>query len=215
MKNHILWDLDGTITDPKEGIFKCIQYALEKFGVTPPSADSLDWCIGPPLTLCFRQLAPNSTEDEVNLLIDFYRERFAVTGLYENKLYPQIKEILSEVAKTKKQLLATSKPHIFANRIMNHFELSQYFQQIYGSELNGERSDKSELIAYILKLEKISPEDVYMIGDRKHDIIGAKNNGVESIGVTWGYGGREELLAAEADLIFDNPTDLQAFLLSK
>ena len=213
MKNHVLWDLDGTLTDPKEGIIKCVQYALEKFGVTPPAGATLEWCIGPPLHDTFKQLAPIATADEIQILINLYRERFATTGLYENKLYPQISELLAELAKTKKQYLATSKPHMFASRIINHFEISQYFQQVYGSELDGQRSDKAELIAYILQQEKISPEDVYMIGDRKHDVIGAKKNNVECIGVTWGYGGREELLAAETDLIFDSPLELKNFLL--
>ena len=191
MKNHILWDLDGTLTDPKEGIIKCILYALEKFGVTPPIPNTLEWCIGPPLQDSFKQLVPTATKDEIDILINLYRERFATTGLYENKLYPLIVEIVADLAKTKKQYLATSKPHLFASRIMNHFELSQYFQQVYGSELDGQRSDKTELIAYILQQEKISPDDVYMIGDRKHDIVGAKKNKVTSIGVTWGYGFRE------------------------
>jgi phosphoglycolate phosphatase len=214
MKNNILWDLDGTLTDPKEGIIKCIQYALEKFGLTTPADSTLDWCIGPPLHESFKQLAPSSSKDEIDLLVNYYRERFAGTGLYENKIYPVISEVLAELSQSKKLFLATSKPHIFANRILIHFEIAKYFHKVYGSEISGERSDKAELIEYILKQEKLDPENVYMIGDRRHDVIGAKKNKVESIGVTWGYGGREELLSSEADIIFDNPTDLKNFLLS-
>jgi phosphoglycolate phosphatase len=213
MKNHIFWDLDGTITDPKEGIIKSIQYALEKFGKSTPPFESLTWCIGPPLYDSFPQLVPGSTKEDVLKLVSFYRERFSGIGLYENRLYREIGETLRQLEQTKKQYLATSKPHIFANRILNHFELSPFFKKIYGSELSGVRSDKAELIAFMLEQENISPDDVYMIGDRKHDIIGAQKNKVTSIGLTWGYGGREELTEAGADFIFETPTALKEFLL--
>lgn len=213
MKNYILWDLDGTLTDSKEGIIRCIQYALETFGMTPPPFESLSWCIGPPINETFRSLAPMASEEEVLKLVGLYRERFAPTGLYENRVYPFVVDILLKMKETRKQFLATSKPHIFANRIMVHFELATYFNRIFGSELSGERSNKADLIKYILDQEKISPDDVFMIGDRKHDIIGAKANGIASLGVTWGYGGRPELHEAGADHIFDAPQDLKTFLL--
>lgn len=213
MKNYLLWDLDGTLTDPKIGILTCIQYALQKFGLTAPPFESLIWCIGPPLYESFPRLAPGTTKDEVDLLVSFYRERFATLGLYENKVYPEIQPMLAELSKTKKQFLATSKPHLFANRILNHFELADYFQRIHGSELSGERSDKGELIKYILEKENIPANETYMIGDRKHDIIGAKKNNMTSIGVAWGYGGKDELQEAGADIIVESPIELKRFLL--
>ena len=213
MKNYILWDLDGTLTDPKEGIIKCLQYALEKFGLTSPPFESLTWCIGPPLFHTFHQLAPGVSDTDVLKLVDLYRERFVHLGMYENRAYPFMVDILMEMKNSRKQFLATSKPHLFANRILIHFEMASYFQRVFGSELSGERSDKGELIKYILDEEKVLPEDVFMIGDRKHDVLGAKKNNVTSIGVTWGYGGRPELQEAGADYIFDAPQDLKAFLL--
>lgn len=215
MKNHLLWDLDGTLTDPKEGILLSIQYALEKFGITPPPIDSLTWCIGPPLYESFPQLVPGSSNADVLKMVDLYRERFSVTGLYENKVYPFIGKMLAELSQDKKQFLATSKPHLFARKILDHFKLSSHFQKIHGSELSGERSNKADLIAYILKEENIPADDAFMIGDRKHDIIGAKKNGVTSIGITWGYGSRQELEENGADFIFATPENLKNFLLTK
>lgn len=214
MKNYILWDLDGTLTDPKEGILRCIQYALEKVGLSTPPLESLTWCIGPPLADSFYQLSPGASKTEVNLLINHYRERFSTHGIYENRAYPFIADILGEMKNSKKQFLATSKPHMFANRILNHFEIAMYFTGVFGSELDGQRSDKAELIEYILKKENIAPEDVFMIGDRKHDVIGALKNNVTSIGITWGYGGMPELQEAGAHHIFESPADLKAFLMT-
>ncbi len=213
MKKYILWDLDGTLTDPKEGILRCILYALEKLGLQSPPLESLTWCIGPPLHDSFHQLAPNSQPEDIVKLIAFYRERFTHLGLYENKLYPFIVDILSDLKQTKKHYLATSKPHLFANRILNHFELSHYFDGVFGSEMNGDRSDKADLIEHILKKEKISTDDVYMIGDRKFDILGAKKNNIKSIGIAWGYGSAVELHSAGADHIFESPQHLKDFLL--
>jgi phosphoglycolate phosphatase len=209
---NVLWDLDGTLTDPKLGIIQCIQFALRKFGREVPALDQLLWCIGPPLYESFPCLVPGSSHQDVLTLVDLYRERFADVGLFENELYPGIPELLGELGAHKKHFLATSKPHIFARRILTHFNLSQFFAGIHGSELNGDRCDKGELIEYVLKNEGLDRKQTVMIGDRKHDIIGAKKAGLIGVGITWGYGSPNELKDAGADFIFSNLPDLRDFL---
>lgn len=208
---NILWDLDGTLTDPKEGIIGCIQYALQKAGHFAPPMDELLWCIGPPLYESFPKLVPGSSREAVLQLVDLYRERFASVGMFENKVYPDIPELLAKLQTGQKHFVATSKPHLFARKILSHFGLSSYFRVIHGSEMSGERSDKGELIQFILKTESLGPESTMMIGDRKHDIIGAKKSGLKSIGVTWGYGSHEELKEIGADYIFSRPNDIGLF----
>ncbi len=213
MKKSILWDLDGTLTNPKIGIVACIQYALASAGRAVPDGDKLLWCIGPPLHQSFLQLAPGASDAEAWKLVEFYRKRFAEVGLFENEIYPGITELLA-VLHQKQNYVATSKPHIFASKIISHFDLTSYFVKVYGSELDGLRSDKAELIQYILACESIDKGEVLMIGDRKYDILGAKKSGICSVGITWGYGSRTELETAGADYIFDEPHELQKFLLS-
>lgn len=210
---NILWDLDGTLTDPKVGILTSIRYALEGRGYSAPPMDDLIWCIGPPLQESFATLVPTADPTEIDALIAKYRERFSVVGLFENELTPGIVSVL-ELLKTRRHYLATSKPHVFAKRILTHFNLAPYFAAIHGSELNGERSDKGDLIRHILATENLDPQECVMIGDRKHDIQGAKKaGGIVSIGVLWGYGSRTELESAGADHIFDSPQVLAEFLL--
>jgi phosphoglycolate phosphatase len=209
---HILWDLDGTLTDPKFGIIQCIQYALEKFGIEPPPLEQLFWCIGPPLYESFPKLVPDASREEILTLVDLYRERFGDIGMYENEVYPGISDLLNELQLEQKHYVATSKPHVFAKKILSHFNLIQYFSVVHGSELSGVRSDKGELIKFILESESLDPNKTVMIGDRKHDIIGAKKVGMMSIGITWGYGSREEHQEAGADYIFSTPQELGKFL---
>ncbi len=209
MKPHILFDLDGTLTDPAEGITRCIQYALEKAGHPVPGKQELLPWIGPPLDESFGAYVPKGNPQA---LVALYRERFADVGLYENKVYPGIKELLESLHVDKKLYLATSKPHFFAKKILEHFGLAHYFTAIHGSELSGERTDKGELIQYLLKTENLQAQDCLMIGDRKHDTIGAKKNGILSVGVLWGYGPREELVEARADHIFATTQELGTFL---
>lgn len=210
MKN-ILWDLDGTLTDPKVGIVRCIQYALTEFGKPAPHESDLLWCIGPPLQNSFRKLVPDSTEIEAWKLVEKYRERFSKFGLYENSVYPGIQKCLRSLT-NRRNFVATSKPRLYASKIVEYFNLSQLFFKVYGSELDGTLSDKADLIKFILLSENIDSSDAFMIGDRKHDIIGAKAVGVKSIAVTWGYGDLQELEDAGADYIFNDPADLEKFL---
>jgi phosphoglycolate phosphatase len=205
---NILFDLDGTLTDPQPGITRSIQYALEKLGKPVPVVDDLLWCIGPPLQASLRKmLGPDADKAETALSI--YRERFKEVGKFENKVYPGIPETLTGLNQIGFNLfVATSKPYIFTNEIMAHFGLLHFFKKVYGSELDGGLADKGELIAFILKKEGLPAKNTMMVGDRSHDIIGAKKHGVYSLGITYGYGTKEELVRAGADYIVDSPQEI-------
>lgn len=212
MRKNIFFDLDGTLTDPQEGIIRCIQFALEKVGQPAPSAPELIWCIGPPLHESFARLVPAASEEEVWKFVGYYRERFATVGMFENGVYPGIAELVEGLARRHTLFVATSKPEVFATKIMNHYGLAKHFRRVYGSELDGTRSDKGELIGYLLTEEKILPADALIIGDRKHDVLGAKKAGILSVGVTWGYGSDEELRAAGANFIVKDLPSLERLL---
>ncbi|HEY9804743.1 MAG TPA: HAD family hydrolase [Leptolyngbyaceae cyanobacterium] len=205
----ILFDLDGTLTDPKLGITRCIQYALVELGYPPPEADELLWCIGPPIQESFSQLLQTCDHDVLKEAIALYRRRYSTIGLWENTLYPQIPETVKEIRFAGyKTFVATSKPHIYANQIIEYFGLSSLFDGVYGSELDGTRVVKGELIDYILVTENLLSADVVMVGDRKHDIIGAKLHNITAIGVTYGYGTEEELKTHGADKIAHSPEEI-------
>jgi phosphoglycolate phosphatase len=206
---ELLFDLDGTLTDPFIGITKCIQSALLGLGYPAPSADSLAWCIGPPLKKSFEKLLGSNNDDLLEKAILGYRERYTLTGIFENTVYNGVEYMLKDLNNLGFSLrIATSKPSVFANRIIDHFSLTRYFQSVDGSELDGTRSDKAELIAHILERDAIVPTDAIMIGDRKHDIIAARKNGIIPIGVLWGYGSVDELKEAGAQLCISSPQDL-------
>ncbi|MEH1900165.1 MAG: HAD family hydrolase [Nostoc sp.] len=214
LSSAILFDLDGTLTDPKLGITGCIQYALSELGYKPPDADQLHWCIGPPLKDSFSQLLKTLDDTVIEQAISLYRRRFATIGLFENFLYPQIPEILKAIRFAGyKTFVATSKPYIYARQIIEYFGLSLLFDDVYGSELNGTRSIKGDLIHHILLTEKLLASTVVMVGDRSHDIIGAKHNYIASIGVTYGYGTEEELKAHGADFIAHSPSDIPRLII--
>lgn len=204
----IYFDLDGTLTDPKIGITRSIQYALDKLGHPKiPTEDELTWCIGPPLRASFTQLLGN--EDSSDLAVSLYRERFADIGIYENSIYGDIADILTALARPGRRLfVATSKPGVFAERIIDHFGLRHHFERVFGSELDGTRSDKTRLLEYALKETSVDPSRAVMIGDRSHDIVGARNNGMSAIGVLYGYGSREELTEAGALHVCARPRGL-------
>lgn len=211
---YILFDLDGTLTDPKIGITKSIDYALSYFDIKTDNLDDLCKFIGPPLTNAFKEFY-GFNDEQVTTAIFKYRERFSDVGLYENEVYNGIKVLLNNLKLENKTLiLATSKPATFANRILEHFGLSKYFTFVSGSELDGTRTEKSEVIAYALEQNNITElSKVIMIGDRKHDIIGAKKCGIDSIGILYGFGNREELEEAGADFIFESVESLSENLL--
>ncbi|MDO4223240.1 MAG: HAD-IA family hydrolase [Acinetobacter sp.] len=196
----LLIDLDGTLTDPKIGITQSVRYALAK--LQHPIADdvNIDWVIGPPLKASLAQLLNTQDDHLAEQALAAYRERFADVGLFENTPYPHVKQTLASLQQRSYRLfLATAKPTVYATRIMQHFEFAPYFTAMYGSELTGERTNKGDLIAYILQQEQLSADDCVMIGDREHDILGAKRHGIASIGVTYGYAQDDELQQAHAD----------------
>jgi phosphoglycolate phosphatase len=213
LSRTVLFDLDGTLTDPKPGITRCIQYALSELGYKPPDANELHWCIGPPLKSSFSQLLQTSDDTLLEEAILLYRSRFSTIGLFENSLYPQIPETLKIIRAAGYQtFVATSKPQIYAARIIEYFDLAPFFDGVYGSELDGNRSVKGDLISYIIDMESLLTSTVVMVGDRSHDIIGAKKNNIAAIGVTYGYGSREELETHKADLIADYPDEIPILL---
>jgi phosphoglycolate phosphatase len=202
--DYLLFDLDGTLTDPAPGITACIVHAVRALGHVAPPAAELRRFIGPPLREAFAELL--STEDSARLEdgVRLYRERFSTLGLYENAVYPAVPRVLGELRSAGFQLrVVTSKAHVYADRIIDHFQLREFFPRVYGAELSGERSGKAELIARVLASESIAASRACMIGDRRHDVDGAKANSMAAIGVTWGYGAREELEAAGADRVID------------
>ena len=216
MLSDILFDLDGTLADPKEGITRCIQFSLGQLGLTSPGADQLTWCIGPPLRVSLSRLLDTSDDALLDQALSHYRKRFSETGIYENALYPGIIHALGRIRRAGfRVFLATSKPRVYAERILDHFDLTPFFQAIHGSELDGRLSDKGELVAHILDSEMLDPKATLIVGDRFHDIIAGKKNGIMTAAVTYGYGSREEITASEPDLIFESPSGLVAFLESK
>lgn len=212
--HYLLFDLDGTLTDPKPGITGCVAYALDSFGIHVDNPDTLTCFIGPPLVDSFMEYYGFSRE-QAETACAKYRERFSVTGLYENAVYDGIRELLYDLKNAGyKIILATSKPHVYARRILEHFELIEYFDFIAGSELDGTRNRKGDVIAYALQECRITDlSRALMIGDRKHDIIGAKENNLACLGVLFGYGSRAEHEAAGADYIVKSVDELREFLL--
>ncbi|MCL2377028.1 MAG: HAD family hydrolase [Defluviitaleaceae bacterium] len=205
----VLFDLDGTLTDSQEGIVNSIQFALRHFGIEINAPEELRKFLGPPLWNSFKEFC-GFDEEQIKVAVDKYREYYLPKGIFENNPYLGIAEIL-ELLKFHGVILAvaTSKPTIQAERILNHFNISTYFDLIVGSEMDGTRSDKAEIIAYVLdKLDSGRKMKAVMIGDRKHDIIGANAHRIDSIGVLWGYGDRAELEATNATYIIESTNEI-------
>lgn len=217
MKNYdiLLFDLDGTLTDSAEGIVNCAEYALNSLGIAEPDRSKLLRFIGPPLIDSFMDFYGLSREDAVKA-VAAYRERYPVKGIFENRVYEGIPEALELLKKGGKRLaLATSKPEIYAKRILEHFDLAKYFEVVTGAELSGERNAKADVIDECLKRLGCPVKDtVLMIGDRKHDVEGAKLCGVACAGVKFGYAEENELENAGADFVFDTPFQLAEAVLN-
>jgi phosphoglycolate phosphatase len=206
---HLFFDLDGTLTDSRPGILTSMRHALTALKIEIPADEALSRLIGPPTRDAFRELLKSSDPELNERTIAIYRERYSTLGLFESSVYEGVSQGLRALREADFPLrVVTSKPEVYANRIIDHFELRQYFGHVYGSELSGERSNKGELIAHVLANEGISPSQAWMLGDRLHDIVGAKQNGLRSAGVLWGYGSREELSGAGADLLFQTMPEL-------
>lgn len=204
----VLLDLDGTLTDPREGITRCIQHALNRLGRNVPEQESLLDCIGPPLHASFVELL-GGDEAAAHRAVALYRERFGDVGLFENVPYPGIAEALDKLHESGARLfVATSKPTVYAERIVAHFGLDRRLEDVFGSELDGTRTHKAELLAFILERLGVRSDQALMVGDRKHDISGARANRIHPVGVTWGYGSRAELLEAGAARLLLEPCEL-------
>ncbi len=210
---HVLFDLDGTLTDSQDGITRCMVHALTALGRHSPDPAELVRFIGMPLAEAFGALLQTSDASLVREALRLYRERFSARGMYENRVYPEIPDILAILQSRGVVLwVATTKPRLFAERILAHFGLQPRFQGVYGSELSGERTDKGDLIRHLLTSEGISGREAVMVGDREQDIRGARENGAGAIGVLWGYGTRKELLSARPDALAEFPRQLVRFV---
>ena len=210
MITYLLFDLDGTLTNPQEGITKCVQHALRAFGIEEPDLEKLIPFIGPPLIQSFMEFY-NMSEGDARKAVSVYRERFSTVGLFENFPYPGIADMLAELkAQGKILAVASSKPTIYVRRILEKFELAPYFNVIEGSNLDGTRVDKKEVIAEVLsQLDNPSADDLLMIGDRKFDVIGARE-----MGVRFGFAAPDELEQSGAVYIADTVRDLHRYLIN-
>lgn len=218
MKNYdvILFDLDGTLTDSSPGIINSIIYALNKYGISVENTAKLRKFLGPPLHESFKEFYGFDDEKAMEA-VKYYREYFSTKGLFENRVYNGIPELLQNLADNGKRLiLATSKPQNFTDRIMEHFNLTRYFEFVAGSNMDGTRSKKAEVIEYALNKCQITDKSkVVMVGDRKHDIIGAKAAGIDSISVEYGYGDYNELKTADATYIAKTVDELKNIIFHK
>lgn len=213
MYSYVLFDLDGTLTDPELGITNCVMYALEKFGIKVEDRKSLRPFIGPPLTYSFQEFYGLSEEESKQAVV-YYRERFPTKGLYENEVYEGVVEMLQALKEQgKKIVLATSKPEIYAIEILKHFKLIEYFDYVAGATLDGSRGEKADVITYALQMSGITDvSKAVMVGDRNYDVLGAKENGLDSIGVLYGFGDYEELTQAGATYIAENVGDILKYI---
>lgn len=221
MNDYILFDLDGTLTDPKEGITACVQYALSAFGIEEPDADKLTPFIGPPLKESFMEFY-EFDEEKAEAAVEKYRERFRDKGIFENRIYDGVPEMIRKLKGNHKKLaVASSKPTVFVKQILEHFEIGKYFDVIVGSELDGTRTDKAEVVAEALRrlydghdgdIEE-KKRNTVMVGDRKFDVAGAKAEGLVSVAVSYGYGPLDELKIAKPDYIVRSVEELEKLLL--
>jgi phosphoglycolate phosphatase len=205
----ILFDLDGTLTNPFEGITLSIRHALKELGAHVPEQKELLWCIGPPLRTSFPKLLGTDEPARIEEAIALYRERFASVGLFENTRYDGVLEMLRALKEDGRKLfVATSKPRVYAERIVERFELAPFFTRVYGAELDGRFDHKKTLIAHLIAEEHLEPATTLMVGDREHDVVGARASGIRTVGVTYGYGTHAELAYAGAEEIVASPGEV-------
>jgi phosphoglycolate phosphatase len=212
MITNLLIDLDGTLTDPKPGILNCVRHAMEQLGHDCPPQDELLWFIGPPLRKSFQTLL-NCTLEDAEEAVTIYRERFGTIGLLENDVFEGVSDLLAEQSSLEKRLfIASTKPHVYIHPILEHFEIKHWFEGVYGSELDGTRAVKSDLLQYIFNELNLDPHKTVMIGDRVHDMDAAKAVGVTSVWVDYGYGDEAERDAAKPNHICNSIEELSALL---
>ena len=202
----VLFDLDGTLTDPREGITRSIAHALERMDVEPPPLDELTFAIGPPLRASLARLLGTDAREVVERALAHYRERFADVGLFENAPYAGIADALADIGASGAALyVTTSKPEVYARRIVDHFGLRAHFRAVHGCELDGTREDKRDLLAHVIDLHALDPASTAMVGDRGVDMAAARLHGTRAIGALWGYGGAKELNDAGAHVNCESP----------
>jgi len=210
---NILFDLDGTIIDPKEGIINSIIYSLDKMGLEEKETEQLRKFIGPPLVDSYIKYY-NLNIEQANKAVSFYREYYSKKGIYQNGLYDNVKEMLLELKDLGYNLfIATSKPTFFAGKIIDFYGINHLFEEVIGSNLDNTRKDKFEIIKFILHKYNLEKSQTIMIGDTKFDIVGAKKNNIKAIGVTYGYGTQRELEKEEAEFIIENIKELNTLIL--
>jgi len=209
MSTTVIFDLDGTLTDPREGVARCFVHALERLGLVPPPLADLTRFIGPPLREVFGVLLATNEAARIEHAVALYRERFGTVGLFENHLFEGIAAALQQLQAAGHRLfVCTSKAQVYAERIMAHFELAQYFERVYGPGLDGTLSDKAALLAHLIERENIVPGSAVMVGDRLHDMLAARSNGMRGLGVLYGFGDLAELTAAGAALTCERVSDI-------
>jgi phosphoglycolate phosphatase len=212
--DSVLFDLDGTLTDPRIAITTSMAYALEGLGVTPPPIDELVWCIGPPLRQNFGKLLGPDRAHLVERAAEAYLRRYEIKGVAETTMYPGIEAMLQRIRDSRARVyLATTKFVDHADEVLKAFSIRQYFTGVFGARRDGSLGDKRDLLRHIIEEIGIDPTRSVMIGDREHDIAGGKANGIFTIGVTYGYGSRVELDGARPDAICDSPDEILALIL--
>jgi phosphoglycolate phosphatase len=209
----LMFDLDGTLTDSREGVTRCIQQALVEAGIAPPPIEELTRYVGPPLPGSLATLLGTSDAQQIERAIAAYRRRFEQVGIFENRLYPGIPEMLGSLAGAGHAMcVVTAKPHEFARKILEHFGIASLFRGVYGPGLRARNYTKASLIREAVMAVPEPSQRAIMIGDRAEDVHGAKSNGLGSVAVAWGYGDRGELEAAQPDRIVVSSHELVEFI---
>jgi phosphoglycolate phosphatase len=202
----LLFDLDGTLTDSRPGIVRSVRYALKSIGVVPPGEDTLGWCAGPPLRQNFARLLPGADAATIERAVDLYRERYDAVGYLENEVYAGVLEMLSALGRDRKLLVVTGKYTESAEKVVEAFALRAHFAEVFGSRRDGTFTDKGRLIAHVMERHRLTPESLAFVGDREHDMLGAREHRIFAVGVSYGYGSIEELVGAGADVICATPS---------
>lgn len=214
--DSVLFDLDGTLTDSLPGIARSIQHVLGILGAGTPTAipteADLRWCVGPPLRELFQRLLITTDQTVIEQAVKLYIERYERIGFRESRVFPGVPEMLASVAPNRRLILVTSKLTESAEKVLAEFSLRKYFEGIYGTDLHGKPSDKAELVKTAIKDHQCRPASTAIVGDRRHDIAAGKTNHLYAIGVTYGYGTREELSAANANQLCTTPAEVTATL---
>jgi phosphoglycolate phosphatase len=202
----VLLDLDGTLSDSRPGIAACFRYTLGELGHDAQATGDLSWAVGPPIRVSIQRLLAQYGDDRVDAAVDIYRNRYSTVGLYECSVFAGVVDMLDAIRTAGLTMcVATSKRRDFAERVIDHLRLRDYIKTVYGAEPGGGLDEKQDLLAHILAAEGLAAGDAVMVGDRLHDMHAARVNAIRSIGVLWGYGGRDELLAAGADALAERP----------